>query len=176
MDLSRLLDLPHGLRVVEARILASVVEVVICSHRPTSPCPRCGITSAHIHSYYRRTVMDVSCAGRIVRLRLHMRKFRCPVGVCSQKVFTERLPDYVRPWARKTVRLVEVLTALGMAVGGRGTETLAPGLGLRVSDPTVLRLLARRPEPAEPRVEVLGVDDFAFRRRRPAGSGTASGD
>ena len=170
MELSRLLDLPQGLRVVEARILTSAVEVAICSHRPTSPCPRCGIPSPLIHSYYRRTVMDVSCAGRVVRLRLHVRKFRCPVGACPQKVFAERLSDYVRPWARKTARLVEVLTTLGMAVGGRGTETVAPGLGLRVSDPTVLRLLARRPEPAEPHVAVLSVDDFAFRRSRAYGT------
>lgn len=168
--------------MVEARVLASVVEVVIGSHRPASPCPRCGSASAHIQSSYCRTVMDVSCAGRIVRLRVPVRTCRCPVGACSQRVFAERLSDDVRPWARKTVRLVAVLTALEMAVGGRGTETLAPGLGLRVSDPTVLRLLARRPEPAQPRVAVLGVDAFAFRRRaarlrhRPAGSGTASGD
>ncbi|HEX4841369.1 MAG TPA: ISL3 family transposase [bacterium] len=170
MELSRLLDLPHGLRVVEARIVASVVEVAISSHRPTSPCPRCGIPSSQIHSYYHRTVMDVSCVGRVVRLRLHVRKFRCPVGTCLQKVFTERLPDYVCPWARKTRRLVEVLTVLGMAVGGRGAESVAPDLGLRVSDQTVLRLLAKRPEPAEPQVAVLSVDDFAFRRSRAYGT------
>lgn len=169
MDLSRLLDLPQGLRVVEARILAAVVEVAICSHRPTSHCPRCGIPSPHIHRYYRRTVMDISCAGRAVRLRLQVRRFRCPLSDCAQKVFTERLPEYVRAWARKTLRLVETLTAVGMAVGGRGTETVAPALGLMVSDHTILRLLASRPEPAAPRVSVLGVDDFAFRRRRAYG-------
>jgi transposase len=114
--------------------------------------------------------MDVSCAGRLVRLSVHVRKFRCQAGACPQKVFAERLSDYVRPWARKTVRLVEVLTALGMAVGGRGTETVAPRLGLRVSDQTVLRLLSRRPAAPEPRVGVLGVDDFAFRRRRAYGT------
>lgn len=169
MDLSRLLDLPHGLRAVEARILAAVVEVAICSHRPTSHCPRCGIPSPHIHRYYRRTVMDISCAGRAVRLRLQVRKFRCPLSDCAQKVFTERLPEYVRAWARKTLRLVETLTAVGMAVGGRGTETVAPALGLTVSDHTILRLLASRPEPAAARVSVLDVDDFAFRRRRAYG-------
>jgi transposase len=170
MNLSCLFDLPPGLRVLEMRLLACVVEVAICSCRPASPCPQCGNPSSHVHSYYTRTVMDVSCAGRSVRLRVHVRKFRCPVNACPQKVFAERLPEYVPPWARKTRRLVEALTTLGMAVGGRGTETVAPALGLTVSGPTILRLLAKRPEPEVPQVEVLGVDDFAFRRRRSYGT------
>jgi transposase len=105
-----------------------------------------------------------------VRLTLQVRKFRGVASACPQKVFTERLPGYLRPWGRKTTRHVEMLTALGMAIGGRGTETVAPALGLAVSDQTVLRLLARRPEPAQVQVRVLGVDDFAFRRRRTYGT------
>ena len=93
-----------------------------------------------------------------------MRKFRCREDGCPQHVFIERLPDYLRPWARKTRRLVEQLASLGLALGGRGAETVAPALGLHVSDPTVLCLLAQRPELVEPAVQVLGVDDFAFRR------------
>lgn len=164
MDFTPLLDLPEGLQVLTITVLSSLVLVTVSSRRLTSPCPRCTTPSDHVHSSYTRTITDVPCAGRPVRITLHVRKFRCREGTCPQRVFTERLSDYLRPWARKTRRLVEQLSALGLALGGRGTETVAPALGLHVSDPTVLRLLAQRPEPTEMPVQVLGVDDFAFRR------------
>lgn len=164
MDLTSLLDLPEGLQVLSVTVRSTLVLVTVCSRRQASSCPRCTTPSDHVHSAYTRTVTDVPCAGRLVRITLHVRRFRCRESACAQQVFAERLADYLRPWARKTQRLVEQLASLGMALGGRGTETVAPALGLHVSDPTILRLVAQRPAPTETPVQVLGVDDFAFRR------------
>jgi hypothetical protein len=147
MELSTLLGLPEGLHLLGVTRLSATVVVEVSSCRVSSACPRCSAASDRVHSSYTRTVADIPCAGQPVRIILRVRKFRCPDSACAQKVFTERFAEYLRPWARKTRRLVEALTSLGLAIGGRGTERVAPALGMSVSRQTVLRLLARGPDP-----------------------------
>ena len=164
MELSSFFRLPSGLRLLKVTMLpgALCVEASACRH--ASPCPQCQIPSEHVHSYYTRTLADLPCVGRRLIVRVHARKFRCTSESCPQRVFTERFPGYVRPWARKTLRAGDQLCALGLALGGRGTQRLAPLLGLQVSDQTVLRFVMAGSDPPPPDVTVLGVDDFAFRR------------
>jgi transposase len=147
MELSTLLGLPDGLHLLGVTVLSAAVVVEVCACHVTSPCPRCSTASDRVHSYYPRTVADVPCASRPVRITLRVRKFRGADSACPQKVFTERFPAELCPWARKTMRLVEALTALGLAIGGRGTELVAPAMGMPVSHQTVLRLLARGADP-----------------------------
>src|SRR5262245_63000795 len=104
MELAALLRLPAGLQLLNGTVLEAAVGVEVCSRRLTSPCPRCGCLSERVHSYYTRTLADEPCAGRPLRITLRVRKFRCLERNCPQHVFTERLPDYLRPWASKTDR------------------------------------------------------------------------
>ena len=83
---------------------------------------------------------------------------------CQRKVFAERLPDLVQPWARISNRLLEELKAIGLAASAEVSERLAPRLGMKVKAPTLLCYLRNIvPSPDAP-VRVLGIDDFAIRR------------
>jgi len=84
-----------------------------------------------------------------VVLRLHARKFFCRTATCPRKVFTERLPELVRPWARVSNRLLEELKAIGLAASAEVSERLAPRLGMTIKAPTRLALPThdqRRPQ------------------------------
>src|SRR5260221_6029855 len=59
-------------------------------------------------------------------------------ATCPRKVFAERLPDLVQPWARVSKRLLEELKAIGLAASAEVSERLAPRLGLKVKAPTLL--------------------------------------
>jgi len=164
MERSPFLPLPEGMVIGQVEIAPAQLTVEVISTQPFARCPSCGSPSDHVHCQYRRTVHDVPCAGRRVVLRLCVRKFFCREPSCQRKVFAERLPDLVQPWARVSNRLLEELKALGLAASAEVNERLAPRLGMKVKAPTLLRYLRAIPPPAKTSVRVLGIDDFAMKR------------
>src|SRR6266849_9708316 len=164
MERSPFLPLPEGMVIGQVEITAAQLTVEVISTQPSARCPECGSPSDHVHCQYQRTVHDVPCGGRNVVLRLGVRKFACWTATCPRKVFAERLPDLVQPWARVSNRLLEELKALGLAASAEVNERLAPRLGMKVKAPTLLRYLRTIPPPADTSVRVLGIDDFAMRR------------
>ena len=105
-----------------------------------------------------------------VVLRLHVRKFFCANGRCTRRILTERLAPLVAPWARRTQRRTQWLVHIAVALAGTAGARLCRGLGLAVRRNTLLRLLRRQPLPDVATSQVLGVDDWAFRKGRSYGT------
>jgi transposase len=82
----------------------------------------------------------------------------------------ERLPAFVLPWARLTVRLCEALQSLGLATCGELGTRLGERLAIQTSPTTILRRIMVLPTAAREQVAELGIDDFAFRRGRKFGT------
>jgi transposase len=106
-----------------------------------------------------------------VRWQRRVRKFVCAIAQCPSRIFTERLPDVVAPWARRTRRLAAWLIAIGLALGGAAGVRLSQRLGYTISRQTLLRMIRRLPLSCERTPQVLGVDDFALRKRQTYGTG-----
>jgi transposase len=133
-------------------------------------CPVCRFPTWRIHSRYTRTVADVPWAHYRVLWQLRVRKFFCSNGRCTRRIFTERLPGVVAPWARRTARLLRWLAAIALALSGAAGVQLSRDLGVAISRRTLLRVLRRLPSPSFANPTVLGVDDFALRKRQRYGT------
>lgn len=165
-----LLPKAAGLRLEDIAIDTESVSLSVASTRPSAACPTCGHESGSLHSRYQRTVADLPWGGRRVRLSLRIRRFRCADLGCPRRIFAERLPSVVEPYARKTARLNEVFRLVGFALGGEAGARLARRLALEVSPSTLLRRLRGAEIASIPASTVIGVDDFAFLKGRRYGT------
>jgi transposase len=117
---------------------------------------------------YLRRLDDLPWHDVPIRIELHARKFRCRNRLCSRKVFCERLPKVVAPFARHTLRLAQAFELLAFALGARAASRTASKLGFQVGKDVCLRAMRHHSSSSKTtegeQVCVLGVDDFAFRR------------
>src|SRR5262249_30903325 len=124
-------------------------------------CPRCHSPSAHLHRRYVRRLADLPWLGVAVRLEVHARRLYCRHSECPQRIFCERIPAFVAPYARRTLRLNEALRLIGLAAGGEAGARLAVALGMRVSSDTLLQRIRQTQLPSPPAPKVIAVDDSA---------------
>lgn len=136
----------------------------LCSTQTIAECPLCGSLTQRVHSRYERTLADLPCMHFSLKLLVQVCKFFCPNSDCRRCIFTERLPEVAAPWARKTVRFVEHLQAIGLALGGAAGARLGTFLGYASSGSTLLNHLQLLTLSHFETPKILGVDDFAFRK------------
>ena len=158
------------LEACEVDDITAQITLRVQSTQTRAPCPLCATPARRIHSDYGRTLGDLPWAQYRVCFQLRVRKWFCRNRRCRRRIFTERLPTIAAPWARRTLRLAQRLVALGIALGGKAGVRLGHQWDLAVSRNTLLRLLRRQPAPSYPTPTVLGVDDFALRKRHTYGT------
>jgi transposase len=164
--------LPHLSPVAIDPIARADEGVVIEAHPRArgSHCHRCRRVSTRVHSRYRRHLVDLPVSGRQVTLWLTVRRFFCDNVDCAVRTFVEQVPGLTEHHAQRSVGLRAALVAVGLALAGRAGSRLAATLGRRVSRSTLLRLIRGLPDPPVGVVTVLGVDEFALRRRHDYGT------
>src|SRR5216683_5456646 len=127
-------------------------------------CPDCHEFSHRIHSGYPRTLADLPWAALSVCMVLNVRRFFCDTSLCGRTTFAERLPTVAPLYARTTTRLRHTQATTGLALGGSAGARQLMRQGMPGSRNTVLRRVRGLPPPAYPPPEVVGIDDWAWRK------------
>jgi transposase len=140
--------------------------LVVEPTRVAVPCPQCGELSRRQHSRYERHPLDLPWRGKIVRMRVHSRRWFCDTPSCPRKIFAERFDGALARYARRTDGTTELLTTFALQAGGEGGARLARKAGVPISPDTLLRILHSLVDADVQRgPRVLGVDDVALRRK-----------
>ncbi|WP_406360424.1 ISL3 family transposase [Streptomyces sp. NBC_01544] len=133
-----------GLSVLVVEDVVDGGDAVVVTARTRDvavPCPACRTPTAKVHGYHRRTVTDVPVDGRPIVVHLRVRRLVCPALGCRRQ------------------------TQVARELCGRAAARLAGLMAVPVSRSTALRHLRRLPLPQQAVPRVIGVDDFALRRR-----------
>jgi transposase len=155
--------LPTGFCAVGASSDGDGAVVTIRAMSENSSCPLCGTVSNRAHSQYPRRLADLPIAGRPAVLVLQARRFRCEEVPCERRILTERFSDNIlKPWARRTAQLDQIVHCLAIALGGRPAASFARRLSIPVSSDTLLRAVRRRANPSFPPPVIIGIDDWAW--------------
>lgn len=170
MSNSLLSLLPTGLVVDRVSVDADRVAITAHMRAAKATCPLCRHPSARVHSRYSRHLGDLPWQGRIGELHLLVRRFRCATADCPRRIFAEPLPTVAAPRVRRTRRLAEAQRAIALRAGGNPGARLSTRLAMPVSGDTLLRLIRAVPVVPAPTPQIIGIDDWAWRRGKRYGT------
>lgn len=159
-----LFSLPADVCLTDVRLENATLTLMLKSNQASAVCPGCTRPSTRIRGRYTRTLADLPCQGRVVQVRLEVRRFVCTTRGCPRTTFAERFPQLSRAYARRTLRQAEALTEVAFAVGGKAGAQLAKRLAMPTSRETLLRFIRSTPVAQRKTPQVLGLDDFAWKK------------
>ncbi|MFF4384486.1 ISL3 family transposase [Kitasatospora sp. NPDC001547] len=157
-----------GLSALVIKGVTDEGEVIRVSARTRDdpvPCPVCGRPTGRVHGFHGRVVADVPVDGRRVVASVRLRRMVCPVLGCPRQTFREQVPGVVERYQRRTRRLADQLGAVVKELAGRAGARLSRALTCAISRSSALRLLMRQALPPLRVPRVVGIDDFALKRR-----------
>lgn len=167
---SRLLPDATAVQLDSVEADASSIVLTLTMVSTTARCPQCAQPATKVHSRYVRTLADLPWATLAVQLRLTVRKFFCHNPACARRIFAEQPPSLVVPFARRTNRLRVEQQQLALAHGGEAGARTARRLKMPLSPDTLLRLARRAMLPCVAAPQVIGVDEWSYRRGRSYGT------
>jgi len=135
-------------------------------------CPGCGSVLTDYHGTYKRKVQDLPILSKNVTLIINAREYQCPNDQCGVTTVTESYNGFLNPYGRMTERCADLICTLAMETSCEGCARICRAMNIATSGDTIIRLLTKRFELQDEAVcgSVVGVDDFAFKKRHRYGT------
>ncbi len=153
-----------GVQLDSFQIIDDHVFILAHSKHNDARCPYCNKKSKRVHSSYVRVLRDLPLSTYCVSINLTVRKFFCHNPKCKRKIFTEQPSHEVKAYSRMTNRSRLLLQNIFLEVSAMKGSYISGLISLPTSPSTALRLVDSLPIPPIDKVNVLGVDDWAYRK------------
>ena len=149
------------------KILIRMKSVTACC-----TCPKCGQTTNNYHGTYMRKVQDLPILGKNVQLEITAHEYNCMNEKCNAMSIAETFNGFLNAYSRMTERCADFVCTLALETSCEGCARICKTLGIKTSGDTVIRLLLKRYEllPNPETGDVIGVDDFAYKKRNTYGT------
>lgn len=162
----------ESLKITEISQQPSQIIIKMNSITRSCICPECKQQANKYHGTYTRKVQDLPILGKKVMLNIKAYEYECENSECNNTSFAEHFDGFLNSYSRMTERLADFICTLALETSCEGCAKICRETGIQVSGDTVIRLLLRRYEsqPASIVGDIIGIDDFAYKKRHIYGT------
>lgn len=144
------------------------INIKMKSQTHSCVCRKCGQTTAHYHGTYTRKVQDLPILGKNVSLEITSYEYRCENPLCDATSLVEDFDGFLSYYSRMTERCEDFICMLALETSCEGAIRICKSMGIKTSGDSIIRLLIKKYEqqPISKCGNVIGVDDFAYKKRQ----------
>ncbi len=163
---------PAELEITEILETTDKIIIKLKSHTHSCKCPSCGTLTTQYHATYVRKVQDLPILGKNTELHIHAYEYQCENPDCPVTSLAESFDGFLNHRSRMTERLEDFICTLALESSCEGCARVSQAMGIRISGDSVIRLLLKRyaAQPETVCSSVIGIDDFAFKKRDTYGT------
>lgn len=163
---------PRDLIIKEINDTTNKIILKMKSNSRNSICPKCKNISYRHHGTYIRKVQDLPILGKSVELQINAYDYHCDNEECDVKSFAETFDNFIDNYSRKTERLSDFICTTALETSCEGCARVCKAMNIKISGDTVIRMLLRKMEerPETTCSSTVGIDDFAFKKRKTYGT------